>query len=123
MPELIDYINSTDQDNERRRIILKLETSTIHTPEDAEGITKALKDKIDNMKTKLEFLSSSSASDMLDRRLQSIKMASEENKYSALDIHNDSSSMNRLLKGENGVYGADKLLTHIKMNSKNTFFK
>jgi hypothetical protein len=75
MPELIDYINSTDRDNERRRIILKLETSTIYTEKDANASIDAVKKRIDNMRTKLEFLSLSSASGMLNRRMESIKNA------------------------------------------------
>jgi hypothetical protein len=75
MPELIDYINSTDRENERRRIILKLETSTIHTEKDANASIDAIKKRIDNMRTKLEFLSLSSASGMLNKRMESIKNA------------------------------------------------
>lgn len=122
MPELIDYINSTDKENERRRILQKLEISTIHTEEDAKASIEAIKKRVDNMRTKLEFLSLSSASSMLNRRMESIKNAIGDQNISTQEVQTKN-SMKSLLNGEDKVYGADNLLAHISKHSKNTFFR
>lgn len=123
LPELIDYINSTDKENTKRRILLKLDNSLIHQKEEADAIAETIRNRVENMRTKLEFLQTSSASSMLDRRLQSVKTAITEGKYSQPKTIDTRNSMQSILKGEDGLYGVDSLLTHIRNHSKNAFFR
>lgn len=123
LPELVDYINSTDKENERRRILLKIENSGVHTEQELDAVINTIKNRVENMRTKLEFLSTQSASNMLNTRLQSVKNAIDTGNYEETQVDDEPTSMKKLLKGEDHLYGTDNLLSYIKSHSKNIFFR
>lgn len=122
IPELIEYFNAEDQDAAAKSILDKLDKSKLHTIENYRQRLSELTDFMDSIDAKLDFLNSGLALSMLSNRITSIRESVLNDNVEELTYENNE-SLDDLLSGKQGNYGAQKLLRGIATRSKNKKFR
>lgn len=122
IPELVEYFTSDNPDEAAKSILNKLEKSKLHTVENYRQKLSELTNFMDSIDAKLDFLNSGMALSMLSTRVSSIRESILSNNVEEMS-YEKSESIDDLLSGKQGNYGAQKLLRDIATRSKNKQFR
>ena len=122
IPELVEYFTSDNPEEAAKSILSKLEKSKLHTVENYRQKLSELTNFMDSIDAKLDFLNSGMALSMLSTRVSSIRESVLSNNVEEMS-YEKSESIDDLLSGKQGNYGAQKLLRDIATRSKNKQFR
>lgn len=122
IPELIEYLNAKDPEKAKVELLNRMYNSGVHTEVHYQRKLNEFTEFLDGMQAKLDFINSSSALDMLTNKIESIKTALISNTYEETN-NKAQNTLQSLLQGKQGIYGAIKLLREIATNSNNQEFK
>ena len=122
IPELVEYFTSDNPEETAKSILSKLEKSKLHTIENYRQRLNEFTNFMDSIDAKLDFLNSGMALSMLSTRVSSIRESILSNNVEEMS-YEKSESIDSLLSGKQGNYGAQKLLRDIATRSKNKQFR
>lgn len=122
IPELVEYFTSDNPEEVAKSILNKLKQSKLHTVENYRQKLSELTNFMDSIDAKLDFLNSGMALSMLSTRVSSIRESVLSNNVEEMS-YEKSESIDDLLSGKQGNYGAQKLLRDIATRSKNKQFR
>ena len=122
IPELVEYFTSDNPEEAAKSILSKLEKSKLHTVENYRQKLSELTNFMDSIDAKLDFLNSGMALSMLSTRVSSIRESVLSNNVEEMS-YEKSESIDDLLLGKQGNYGAQKLIRDIATRSKNKQFR
>lgn len=122
IPELVEYFTSDNPEEAAKSILSKLEKSKLHTIENYRQKLSEFTNFMDSIDAKLDFLNSGMALNMLSSRISSIRESVLNNNVEEMS-YEKSESIDDLLSGKQGNYGAQKLLRDIATRSKNKQFR
>lgn len=122
IPELIEYLNAKDSEKAKVELLNRMYNSGLHTEAHYQRKLNEFTEFLDGMQAKLDFINSSSALNMLTNKIESIRTALISNTYEETN-NKVQNTLQSLLQGKQGIYGAIKLLREIATNSNNQEFK
>ena len=120
--ELVEYAMSENKEQTAKEIKKRLEASDILDDKAYETRLNEFEKQMDDMSTKLEFLQSANASQMILNRISSIKEAIVNGRVKE-EPYSVNGSLDDILKGKRTSAGARVLLTELRRKSKSSYMK